>query len=46
MDRCPISDPAPPAAMVLIGPAVDAAKIGGQIREMMGMETMIQIGAG
>ena len=27
------------------GPAVDAAKIGGQIREMMGMETMIQIGA-
>ena len=46
MDRFPISDPAPPAAMVLIGPAVDAAKIGGQIREMMGMETMIQIGAG
>ena len=46
LDRFPIADPAPPAAMVLIGPAVDAAKFGGQLREMMGAGSRIKMGAG
>ncbi len=45
MDRFPIADPAPPAAMVLIGPAVDAAKFGRQLREMMGAGKRIKMGA-
>ena len=43
IDRFPVAPPLPPTTMVLIGPSVDAAKFGGQIRELMGTGSGIRI---
>ncbi len=45
IDRFPVAPPLPPTTMVLIGPSVDVAKFGGQVREMMGLGSRIQIAA-
>ncbi len=45
IDRFPVAPPLPPTTMVLIGPSVDVAKFGGQVREMMGLGSSIQIAA-